>query len=186
VLRAGADTSAMLRLPDWHPPPDSSRRRPGSSRRRLLYRHSISSLPPPGVRILARHAGAVGEPALDPPAIITDAEQFAQLTAPPEWRVERPVGASNHHHPRGTPARSPCCYLPAGTPPGDVPPRADHRRTVGRVAESILVAHGRMGSRSSIALLGPRAARPRHSAAAWVAGEPPAVPIAPTMIGRAG
>jgi len=94
VLRAGADASAMLRLLDWHSPPDSVR--PGeagsSGDVELLYRHFRHE---PTAAGAFEYWVAMQELWASQrwihSTIIADAEQLAQLTAGPEWQVERPV-----------------------------------------------------------------------------------------------
>jgi len=94
VLRAGTDASAMLRLLDWHPPPDSSRAGdPGTSRDvELLYRHFHFEPTAAGVfEYWVAMQELWASQRWIHSAIIADAEQFAQLTAAPDWQVERPV-----------------------------------------------------------------------------------------------
>jgi len=92
VARAGTDVSALLRVLDWHPAPDSGATPAGGRDTELLYRH------------FAFDAGAAGafeywlamqelwaSQRWIHSTIVADAEQFAQLTAAPDWWVERPV-----------------------------------------------------------------------------------------------
>jgi len=94
VARAGTDVSAMLRVLDWHAPPDAARNADSSGVRdvELLYRHF--SFEPTAAGAFA-YWMAMQELWASPrwihSTIIADADQFAQLTAAPEWEVERPV-----------------------------------------------------------------------------------------------
>jgi len=94
VLRGGTDASAMLRLLDWHPPPDASRAAdPAISRDvELLYRHFQFERSAAGVfEYWVAMQELWASQRWIHSTIIADAEQFAQLTAAPDWRVERPV-----------------------------------------------------------------------------------------------
>ena len=94
VARAGTDLSAILRLLDWHPPPDSARATDGGAGRdvELLYRHFAFE---PSAAGAFEYWVAMQELWASQrwihSTIIADAEQFAHLTATPDWEVERPV-----------------------------------------------------------------------------------------------
>ncbi len=150
VARAGTDVSAMLRLLDWHPAPDSARATDSGLGRdvELLYRHFRFEPSAAGVfeYWLAMQELWASQRWIHS-TIIADAEQLAQLTAAPEWQIERPVERSE----------------PAVIRDGDASqiavlvhcPLERHMVTFHRVhiaadqsiefAESILVAHGPRG-----------------------------------------
>jgi hypothetical protein len=94
VLREGSDPSAMLRVLDWHAPPDSTRATEVGAGRdaELLYQHFQFEPSAAGVfeywvamqELWASHRWIHS-------AVIADVERFTQLTATPDWKVERPV-----------------------------------------------------------------------------------------------
>lgn len=94
VLREGSDPSAMLRVLDWRAPPDSTRATDAGAGHdaELLYRHFQFEASAAGVfeywvamqELWASHRWIHS-------AVIADVAQFTQLTASPDWRVERPV-----------------------------------------------------------------------------------------------
>jgi hypothetical protein len=92
VTRAGTDVSAMLRLLDWHPAPDSARATDTGRDVELLYRHFRFE---PSAAGVFEYWVAMQELWASQrwvhSTIIADAEQFAQLTAAPDWEMERPV-----------------------------------------------------------------------------------------------
>ena len=94
VARADTDVAPMLRLLDWHPSPDAVRPGESSSGRNveLLYRHFRFE---PTAIGLFEYWVAMQELWASQrwihSTIITDVEQFAEITAGPEWQIERPV-----------------------------------------------------------------------------------------------
>jgi hypothetical protein len=94
VVRAGTDVSALLRLLDWHPAPDSARATDSGAGRdvELLYRHFQFEPSPAGVfEYWVAMQELWASQRWIHSTIIADVEQFAQLTAAPDWQVERPV-----------------------------------------------------------------------------------------------
>ena len=97
VARAGTDVSAMLRVLDWHPAPDSVHVSDSGSGRdvELLYRHFRFEPSAAGVfEYWLTMQELWASQRWIHSTIIADAEQFAQLTAAPDWEVERPVERS--------------------------------------------------------------------------------------------
>lgn len=94
VARAGTDVSAMLRLLDWHPAPDAARTTDSGAMRdvELLYRHFQFEPSAAGVfeYWLAMQELWASQRWIHS-TIIAGAEQFAELTAAPDWAVERPI-----------------------------------------------------------------------------------------------
>jgi hypothetical protein len=94
VARADTDVSSIMRVLDWHQPPDAGRGGESGSGRdvELLYRHFTVEPSAAGVfeywlamqELWASHRWIHS-------TVIVDAEHFAQLTADPQWTVERPV-----------------------------------------------------------------------------------------------
>jgi hypothetical protein len=94
VLRAGTDASTMLRLLDWHPPPDASKATDtaGVGDVELLYKHFQFEPSAAGVfEYWVTMQELWASQRWIHSTIIADAEQFAQLTAAPDWELERPV-----------------------------------------------------------------------------------------------
>jgi hypothetical protein len=94
VARLGTDVGAVLRVLDWHAAPDSVRATdPAASRDvELLYRHFQFE---PSAAGVFEYWVAMQELWASQrwihSTVIADAEQFAQITAAPDWHVERPV-----------------------------------------------------------------------------------------------
>jgi hypothetical protein len=94
VARAGTDVSSIRRLLDWHPPPDAARSGDAGAGRdvELLYRHFTFE---PSAAGVFEYWVAMQELWASQrwihSTVIADAEHFSQLTASPEWEVERPV-----------------------------------------------------------------------------------------------
>ncbi len=93
VAGRGTDVSAMLRVLDWHSPPDAPAAGEGTGRDvELLYRHFTIERSAAG---LLEYWMAMQELWASQrwihSTVVADAEQFAQLTAGPDWEIERPV-----------------------------------------------------------------------------------------------
>jgi hypothetical protein len=94
VARAKTGVSAMLRLLDWHAAPDAARAGESANRRdvELLYRYFSFEPSAAGVFeywMVMQELWASQRWIHS--TVIADAEHFAQLTAGPDWQVERPV-----------------------------------------------------------------------------------------------
>ena len=94
VARADTDVSSLMRVLDWHEPPDAGRGGESGSGRdvELLYRHFTVE---PSVAGAFEYWLAMQELWASQrwihSTVIVDAEHFAQITAGPDWTVERPV-----------------------------------------------------------------------------------------------
>lgn len=94
VARADTDVSSMMRLLDWHEPPDAARSGEAGIGRdiELLYGHFTLEPSAAGAfeYWLAMQELWASQRWIHS-TVIVDAEHFAQLTASPDWIVERPV-----------------------------------------------------------------------------------------------
>ena len=93
VTRAGADVSAVLNLLDWHAPPDAST--PTATATQdvdLLYRHFQVEQTATGAfeYWLAMQELWASQRWIHS-TVLADAAELSQLTALPDWRLERPV-----------------------------------------------------------------------------------------------
>lgn len=94
VVRADTDVSSVMRLLDWHEPPDAGRGGESGSGQdvELLYRHFTIEPTAAGVfeYWLAMQELWASQRWIHS-TVIVDAGHFSQLTAGPDWTVERPV-----------------------------------------------------------------------------------------------
>lgn len=94
VVRANTDVSPIMHLLDWHAPPDSTRAGQliGARDVELLYQHFRHQ---PSAEGAFEYWVAMQELWASQrwihSTVVADVEQFTQLTAGPDWNVERPV-----------------------------------------------------------------------------------------------
>ncbi len=94
VARSGTDVRHVLRVLDWHPPPDAGAAALATATQdvELLYRHFTIEPTAAGAfdYWLAMQELWASQPWIHS-TLLADANELSQLTAAPEWRVERPV-----------------------------------------------------------------------------------------------
>ena len=92
VARAGTDVRAVRHVLDWHASPDSGVADAAAQDVELLYRHFTIA---PGAAGAFDYWLAMQELWASQrwihATVLADAAEFSQLTAAPDWRVERPV-----------------------------------------------------------------------------------------------
>ena len=93
VTRAGIDLTAVLKLLDWHAPPDATAPTAGPSQDvELLYRFLTFEDSAAGVfeYFLAVQELWASQRWIHS-TVLADADEFAQITAGSDWRVDRPL-----------------------------------------------------------------------------------------------
>lgn len=150
VTRTGSDVSAVLKLLDWHAPPDATAPSSGASQDvELLYRFLTYEDSAAGVLeyVLAVQELWASQRWIHS-TVLADSAEFTQLTAGPDWRVDRPPERVEPAVVRGGPAGADLAMLVHS-------PIGRHAITFHRVritaarslefAESLIVASGPRG-----------------------------------------